>query len=287
MKSLELEKLWSWLPTFRVVAEHDSVQEAARVLRLSASSISRTIRLLESELGRPVFERHRGRLRLNPAGQMLLDAVRRSMRLIDDGITSVRGLDGLGPLRVSAPRDVVPPLLLPVVARARAASPSTCVYIRHDGDARAVASGVVDIALVFGAAPAPGIEVHRIGSIGFSVYCGRRHALWDKSVSGPRDLLDHEFIVNDDDPVWPPELQRTAALATHDCATAVEACIRAVGLAVLPDPLARAAVTAGKLQRVGGVELGARDLFALRRPLLVADRAQAMIVDLMRSLETS
>lgn len=79
MKSLDLERLWRWLPTFRVVAEHESVGEAARLLELSASAVSRSVRLLEAELGKELFVRVSGRLVLNDMGRQFLETVRRSI----------------------------------------------------------------------------------------------------------------------------------------------------------------------------------------------------------------
>src|SRR5712691_11901344 len=46
-------ELWNWLPGFRGVAEHESVNEAASALNVSPSALSRTVKLLESALGAP------------------------------------------------------------------------------------------------------------------------------------------------------------------------------------------------------------------------------------------
>jgi DNA-binding transcriptional LysR family regulator len=53
-------QLWNWLPAFRGVAEHENPQRAASVLGVSASALSRTVKLLEDALGAEVFVRQSG-----------------------------------------------------------------------------------------------------------------------------------------------------------------------------------------------------------------------------------
>ena len=82
--------VWNWLPAFRVVAEFESVHRAASALAVSPSALSRTIRLAEEALGHPLFLRDPSGLRLTDEGSRVLTATRDAMRLIDDGISSLR-----------------------------------------------------------------------------------------------------------------------------------------------------------------------------------------------------
>ncbi len=76
--------LWNWLPAFRVVAEYESIQKAAGVLNVSASALSRTVRLLEEAAGELLFVRSAPGLTLTRFGVELLEATRDAMRRIDD-----------------------------------------------------------------------------------------------------------------------------------------------------------------------------------------------------------
>ena len=79
--------VWSWLPAFRAVAETQHLPTASAELDVSASALSRTIRLLESDIGRTLFERQGRRIVLNEAGERLLVAVRDAMRRVHDGMS--------------------------------------------------------------------------------------------------------------------------------------------------------------------------------------------------------
>lgn len=78
--------LWNWLPAFRAAAEYESIQRAALALSMSASALSRTVRLLEDAVGVPLFLRSPTGLTLTASGESLLLATRQAMRTIDESV---------------------------------------------------------------------------------------------------------------------------------------------------------------------------------------------------------
>lgn len=78
--------LWNWLPAFRAAAEYESIQRAALALNMSASALSRTVRLLEDAVGLPLFLRSPTGLTLTAVGEDLLQATRHAMRTIDESL---------------------------------------------------------------------------------------------------------------------------------------------------------------------------------------------------------
>ena len=56
-RAVRVSQLWSWLPAFRTVAETEHLPTAARMLELSPSALSRSVKQLEDSLGRPLFTR--------------------------------------------------------------------------------------------------------------------------------------------------------------------------------------------------------------------------------------
>ncbi len=78
--------LWNWLPAFRAAAEYESIQRAALALNMSASALSRTVRLLEDAVGLPLFLRSPTGLTLTASGENLLHATRQAMRTIDESV---------------------------------------------------------------------------------------------------------------------------------------------------------------------------------------------------------
>lgn len=80
---------------FQLVARLGSIRQASKALNVAPSSISRVIKQLEDELGTPLFERVRQRLRLTSAGELLLYHVRESYVDMNRAVTEINDLSGL------------------------------------------------------------------------------------------------------------------------------------------------------------------------------------------------
>jgi LysR family nitrogen assimilation transcriptional regulator len=106
------------------VAETGSVTRAAALLHLVQPAVSRQIRMLEDELGTPLFERTQRGMALTDDGQVLLDYARRALRELERARAEIapagrelRGLVTIG--------------LLPSVPDALGAAVVTRVAARH------------------------------------------------------------------------------------------------------------------------------------------------------------
>ncbi|MDQ0874339.1 LysR family transcriptional activator of glutamate synthase operon [Paenibacillus sp. V4I3] len=73
------------LEYFRTVARLEHMTEAAGVLHVTQSSLSKTIRLLEEDLGVSLFDRNSRKLRLNEFGRSFLQRVERALFELEEG----------------------------------------------------------------------------------------------------------------------------------------------------------------------------------------------------------
>lgn len=80
------------ISAFLAVAETGGVGRAANRLRRSQPAISRRIKLLEDELGAPLFERTRGGAALTEAGEAFLPFAEAALAAMRDGAAAVREL---------------------------------------------------------------------------------------------------------------------------------------------------------------------------------------------------
>jgi DNA-binding transcriptional LysR family regulator len=69
------------LETFCKAAELSSFTAAAQALHLTQAAVSQRIAALEKALGKPVFQRQRGRVALSPAGRTVYDYAQRILDL--------------------------------------------------------------------------------------------------------------------------------------------------------------------------------------------------------------
>ena len=138
---------------FVAVAEERHFTKAARGLRVAQPSVSRAIRVLEEELGTPLFHRMTGNVALTPAGETLLPWARRVLADIDGATGEVRELADLrrGRLAVGATPSLTITLLPPALAKFHVAFPGIELVLHEAGSRDLVAEleqGALDVAVL-------------------------------------------------------------------------------------------------------------------------------------------
>jgi LysR family cyn operon transcriptional activator len=107
------------------VAENASFTRASEQLYVAQSAISRKIRLLEDELGEPIFQRVNKKVQVTPAGDTLLRYARKIFQDIRNAKLEISELARLerGQLRVGAGMVACTYILPPVLERFRSLHP--------------------------------------------------------------------------------------------------------------------------------------------------------------------
>lgn len=236
--------LWNWLPAFRVVAQTEHLPSASEQLHISASALSRTIRLLEEEVGRPLFDRVGRRLVLNANGQALLRGIRDAMRRVDDALSLISEDIYRGPLRVSAPGAFTGLIVLPALEQLGAAHPSIVPHLVQDGPLEVNAKlldGRLDLALLDDPIFHEQLQAERLVELGYGVYCGPSHPLHDAGPCSLETVSAHPFVAPPEgaDDHWPAHLPRKISMAISSLQMGVEVCARGRLVAVLPDLIAQ------------------------------------------------
>ncbi len=120
------------LVTFERIVREGSFNRAANVLDVSQAAVSGRIRALETELGAPLFIRGGRRVTLTEAGENFLPYARRTLAVLAEGVDAAQGAQTgqYGRVTVGAVDSISDGLLVPVVARFRAAHPKVRLSVR-------------------------------------------------------------------------------------------------------------------------------------------------------------
>jgi DNA-binding transcriptional LysR family regulator len=288
-----LPALWSWLPTFRAVAELQHVSRAAEQLGVSPSAVSRMIALLEAQVGQPLFVRVGRSIRLNAAGEHLLAAVRSAMRMVEEGLGLVAGAQFVGPLRIASAEPVTRAFLVPALDDLRAAHPALVPSVRvsREEDVPAMLlGGALDLAFVRLPLPRAQLTLERLGSLSSGVYAGDGHPLHGARNVDLRRVLDHAFVLIEAEEApglwWPPQYRRKVALRVEAVDLAADICAQGGLLAVLPDVVADRHREAGAdLRRLPLDVVRPTEVYALwRERLELPGRAEALVELVRRRL---
>jgi len=189
---------------FQLVARLGSIRQAAQALNVAPSSISRTIKQLEDDLGTPLFERLNQRLKLTSAGELLEFHLRKSQAEMNRALTEIGDLAGLRRGRVtvavieSAARGFLPEIL----ARFWGRYPEISVDIRVTGSQEAadlVAEGEADLALVFDVRAPRAARRMALAALPLGVLVPPGHPLCGEARDSVHvyELAEHRVILSD------------------------------------------------------------------------------------------
>lgn len=268
-----LAQVWPYLPVFRVVAETQHLPTAARRLHVSASALSRTIRLVEEGLGEELFVRSSRKIVLNAAGERLLAAVRRTMGGLERSLSEVLERDFSGDYRVSSLGVLTDYFVLPALLDLSAVKDSVrpCLTTLTSRDAnQQLSSGMIEVAFYYDATAQSGIVCRKIGQLKNSLYCGQGHPLFGKRAT-LAEVLEHPFSVaaigDRGTPMdsWPVEVARRVGFQILMLSSNHQVSLSGRFLTVLPDAVAEPDFRAGRLHRLPPDVVPDTDVYAACR----------------------
>lgn len=288
-----LGRVWSWLPAFRAVAEAQHLPTASQRLAVTPSALSRTIRLLEEEMGQPLFDRVGRRLVLNTSGARLLSLVQDAMRRLGAGLPgTIEGQWMSGPLHLSSAGVLTPAFVLPALRHLRGLHPALvpCLHGLSTPEAnRQLTRGEIEVAFYSDPIETADLAIEHLGAAGASVYCAVDHPI--ASVASPtlQTVTAYDFVAPFTDAQgrpadgWPVDTPRRIGMITDSLRVRLAVCLEGHLIAVLPDAVARPGRDQGLLRRVPLALLPATDLYAAWRPVEgPAGARAAAIVDAVR-----
>jgi DNA-binding transcriptional LysR family regulator len=280
------------LRAFEAAARLESVSRAAAELHVTHGAVSRQIRALENDLGRPLFARQGRGLVLTATGLRLRDAAGTAFARLQEAYAELRRDDGPTALVLGCPGSVLARWVIPRLQRLGRELPSLRLHLSaHEGEFDAHLTGW-DAALMLAEPPWPAQwQVHElapeyIGPVVSPRYAGYA-ALQGRPVSA---LLDETLLHTASRPqAWPswaahngldPAALRFGTGFEH-LYYLLEAAVAGMGVAIAPQPLVGDDIASGRLAapwgftRTGGV-------WALCAPQRSTDARVAKLAEWLR-----
>lgn len=249
------------LRAFATVARYRSFRAAADALGVTRSSLSHAVRGLESDLGVRLLHRTTRSVAPTEAGRRLLDRLAPALADLDDMLAEVRGGGGevRGSLRINALERAVRWLVRHVVPDFLARYPHVMLdLVSDDRFVDIVAEGFDAGVRLREAVPQDMIAVPFGGPIRFLAVASPDYVAIHGEPGVPDDLKRHRCIrqrlasgkpyrwefVNGHDDV---RIEVDGALTLDSNAVMVEAAVAGLGIAFVPEPVAKEAIDAGRL----------------------------------------
>ena len=267
MDAKKIDALWSHVHGLGVLQSAGSFTAAAQRLGLSKAAMSQRVTELERAAGVPLVHRTTRSVRLTEAGERLVDATREAFAQIEQGFAGVQDLVGEphGVLRVSAPVALGRQQIVPRLAGFLRAYPQVRVELELSDRLVAMAQEGFDVALRHSAAPPDTHVAWPLCTTRSWLVASRAYLRRAGAPAAPHDLAAHDclhYLRPGDTPTWSFEPDGRAAkggrvsvgvrgvFAANNSEALREAALAGLGIALLPDFSAQAALQSGKLQLV-------------------------------------
>lgn len=205
---------------FEAAGRHENFSRAADELGMTQAAISYQIRQLEDRVGKPLFVREKGRVRLSDSGRRLLPSLTSGFSAIADAFESLREEDE-DVLAVNASVSIGATWLSLRIGRFQLRHPDIAVRISLANEVIDFALGGIDAAIRVGRGQWDGLRADFLFCQHFSPICAPAF-LEANDIRRPEDLLRVERLAPND-PMWagwfaaagigaPPEQRRGIVL---------------------------------------------------------------------------
>lgn len=291
------------LAHFEAVARLKSFSMAAGELSLSQGAVSQQIKSLEQRLGKPLFVREHGGLRLTPEGSRLYPAARQAFGLIEGACGAIHGSSIKASLRIGSLPTLAFYWLIPRLAQFRAAHPHLEVevvslpsdFVRSSFFPKLDAVDV-DVALTYGDGSWAGLESLRLFDEEMVVTCAPAylagHPLRTMSDLRRATLIQHTTRPN----AWhewaaaygPSNLRDSEGPRFEHFFMIAQAALSGLGVALLPAFVVEQAIAQGQLVQVFANRLRMKMAYHLVWPAASRDNRQVLeLIDWASELRTS
>lgn len=184
---------WGLVEVFVRVGEAGSMSAATRSLGLSQSTISRRIATLESQLGAPLFLRHRRGLSLTVLGRHLLaEALQIESRL--DRWAARRPDAVAGRVRVTAMEQIGAYVLAPTWRELRTAHPDLALDLDITEASVRIEEGDAEIGLRSSQPTSADLVAQHLGSLRLGLYASPSYLEGRPPLAQAGDLAGHDLV---------------------------------------------------------------------------------------------
>lgn len=243
------------LQCFETAARNESFSQAARILNLTQSAVSRQIRLLEEFVEQPLFERVRQRVTLTAAGLLYLDEILPVLQDLEVSTLKLRSFQSLGGgLNIGCYPTLGTRWLLPYLLRFANEAPdittNTITYLDNEH----FDGAIVDIGIMQGTPPWKGLRAESL--MAEDMVAVAAPSLLAEPVQDPVELLEHRLLNHVTRPLsWQiwfetqdcelPDLPSGLFFPQYEMV--IEATVAGYGVSILPLVLIKKELAAGSL----------------------------------------
>ena len=262
------------LRAFEAAARHMSFTDAAEELSVTQAAISHQVKLLEDQLGQPLFRRLTRRLLLTDAGQLLWPGVRDGFDRLAEAVQKVQTRGDSGVLTLSLTVSFAARWLVPRLGRFLKAHPEIDVKLTTTDRLIDFAREDVDAAIRYGHGDWPGLDSWKVIHPVYTPLLNPKLAAGE-TLAQPSDLQRLPLLLEADDTLdwrawfkaagcaWRPGRRMVEFDTTQ---MAVQAAMEGLGVALGPPEYFAEELESGRLIQPFDIYIETDDAYHLVSP---------------------
>ncbi len=165
-----------------------SFKHAATEIGITPSAVSHRIRLLEAELGTPLFTRHGSGVLPTSAGEQLSASINKAFSGIENTWNALTLEAHSRPIKVACAQALSSHFLIPNLAQHASKHPDFNIEIITTNELSSVENGRADICIHIGTEPKTHLDVEKLTPLDFLLVAGKDHIrkhMKDNVLHGP------------------------------------------------------------------------------------------------------
>ncbi|MGO8114719.1 LysR substrate-binding domain-containing protein [Rhizobium leguminosarum] len=243
------------LRVFEAAARLGSFTKAGDELGMTQTAVSYQIKLLEENVGEPLFLRRPRQIALTETGERLAPKATEAFAMLHDAMATAR--DSVeGTLAISSTHTFASKWLAPRLGSFHLKHPAIAVRFQASSDIIDFAREQIDVGIRWGDGNWPGLALHRLMGLEFTPMLSPKLAEAAGGIREPRDLLN--FDIFDAGDIWWKQWFEAAGVTDTDLdrrprnqlgsqAVEADAAIAGHGVAILHPAFYAAEIALGRL----------------------------------------
>ena len=253
------------LRSFEAAGRLGSFTLAADELFVSQAAVSRQVKELEAELGKPLFERRHRSVRLTAAGEALLDVLSRSFDAMDASLSEIRGRRGGGLLEISSEPSFAAAWLVPHLDDFHSDHPEIDVVVDSDMRLIEFRTHEAEIAIRHGADAKgwPRVQAEHLADVELVPVAMPCLVEEGPALNEPADLFAYTLLHEENRSAWQrwfaaaelPDIRPGRAQIFTEGNLVLQAALRGHGVALVDRAFAAQDLAEGRLVRLFDVSI--------------------------------
>lgn len=254
-----MTKIWQGISEFTAVADIGSFTEAARHLGISVAQVSRNISELEARLDIKLLYRSTRRVSLTEEGSLYLQHCRNLVSSLDEANRSITDLKltPRGLIKITAPVYYGEYHLAPLLNEFLVEYPEVELDLQLTNNRLDLIQGSFDLAVRLGQLESSSLIARRLSSRTQHIVATPAYIEEHGLPQTPADLANHQCLLGSvegwrmlDEQGKPFVFRPQGRLRCNSGPTLLDAALRGLGLAQLPDYYVKQAISEGKLTMI-------------------------------------